>query len=70
MAKRRFNKQPSYAEAERCIELRKRSKQGHTNSPEDSEFCRRMFEEYPEWYSATEARVFNETVPFGSTVRK
>lgn len=62
-------KEPSIADAERCIELRKRGKRGIQNSPEDYEFCRRMFRRYPEWYSRTEARVFNETVPFGSCAR-
>lgn len=63
-------KQPPHADAERCIALRKRSKQGFENSPDDSAFCAEMFRKYPEWYGDTEDRVFNETVPFGSSARR
>lgn len=62
-------KTPPYEDAERAIEIRKRSKQGHLSSPEDHAFCREMFRKYPKWYEKTEERVFNETVPFGSNVR-
>ena len=63
-------KMPLVNDAERCLELRKRGKRGQYLSPEDSKFCLKMFKQFPEWYSKTEARVFNETVPFGSNMRK
>lgn len=70
MTKKRTPVEPPYDEAERCIALRKRSKQGHMNSEEDHKFCQMMFKKYPEWYSRTEARVFNETLPFGSQAHR
>lgn len=70
MAKARTLKEfPPNDEAERCIALRKFSKSVGMLSPEDSEFCRRMWKKYPKWYEETEERVFNETVPFGSQAR-
>ncbi len=62
-------KEPDYIEAERCIEIRKRGKRGESLNQEDVRYCMRMYKRYPEWYTKTEARVFNETVPFGSNVR-
>lgn len=62
-------KEPKYIEAERCIELRKRSKRGEALTSEQLGFCYKMLKQYPEWYSNTEERVFNETVPFGSNVK-
>jgi len=62
-------KTPGYDETEKCIEIRKRSKQGLPVSQEEHAFCRKMFREFEDWYFETEERVFNETVPFGSTVR-
>lgn len=56
-------------DAERCIEYRKRAKRGEHLTPEESRFCERMFKKFPKWYAATEKRVFNETVPFGSNVK-
>jgi len=62
-------KTPKLADAERCIEIRKASKSGRgLTGIEDREFCRKMFLKYGAWYAATEERVFNETVPFGSSV--
>jgi hypothetical protein len=63
-------KTPTYPDAEKCIELRKKSKQGIPISKEDHAFCRQMFKNFETWYSKTEKRVFNETVPFGSNVWK
>jgi hypothetical protein len=63
-------KQPLYEDAERCIELRKKSRTGTHNSEEDHKFVMKMFKKYPEWYSETEDRVFNETVPFGSNLKR
>lgn len=62
-------KEPNAEDATHCIELRKRSKRGERLSSEEGRFCARMLDQYPDWYSATEKRVFNETVPFGSNVR-
>ena len=59
-------KEPSYADAERCIEIRKRSKKGMAVSDEEHLFCMKMFKEYRGWYNKTEMRVFNETKPFGA----
>ena len=61
-------KVPDYADAEECIAYRKRSKRGEHLTPDESQFCQRMFRLFPEWYARTESRVFNETVPFGSNV--
>ena len=62
-------KQPNVEDAAHCIELRKRSKRGGRLSSEEVGFCAHMLDRYPDWYSATEKRVFNETVPYGSNVR-
>jgi len=62
-------KRPPYKDAERCIEIRKRSKAGRQVSEEESAFCAAMYQKYGAWYSETEKRVFNETLPFGSNVR-
>jgi hypothetical protein len=62
-------KVPSVEDAEKCIKFRKLSKQGVEIGKEGHAFCRTMFEHYRKWYSDTEERVFNETVPFGSNVR-
>lgn len=62
-------KQPPQEDAERCMAIRKRSKRGEYSNPDDYRYCEKMFAKYPEWYRKTEARVFNETVPFGSNVK-
>ncbi len=62
-------KEPIYIHQTRCLELRKRSKRGEYLSSEESQFCAKMFKQFPEWYALTEKQVFNETVPFGSNVR-
>ena len=62
-------KEPNHDDAERCIAIRKRSKRGEYYPPEDHAFCQKMMEDYPEWYEATDERVFNETRPFGSNVK-
>lgn len=63
-------KQPPVREAERCIELRKRTKRGETISEEDFTFVHQMYRTYRMWYRATEKRVFDETVPFGSQAKR
>ena len=60
---------PPFLESEKCINLRKRSKLGGVLSKNEHKFCEKMFYKYGEWYSKTEARIFNETVPFGSLAR-
>ena len=62
-------KAPPYEEAQRCLEIRKRSKRYGDYVPENIKFCGKMLEKYPEWYQATEEEVFNDTVPAGSTVK-
>jgi hypothetical protein len=57
---------PSYADAERCIELRKMSKQGQRLTEEESSFCEKIWEQYNDWYKKTEKRIFEETKPFGA----
>ena len=64
------HKKPEYEEAEACIAIRKRSKRGENFSEQDHQICAKMLAEYPEWYKFTEARVFNETAPFGSSARR
>ena len=61
---------PCYSDYERCMNIRKRTKLGEHVIPEDSNFCREIWEKYPEWYRKTEARIFNETAPFGSITRR
>jgi len=69
MSEMRQRKKPCYEDAERCIAIRKRAKRGEQLSKQESHFCRTIFDAFPEWYAETEARVFNETVPFGSQVK-
>jgi hypothetical protein len=61
---------PPYEDARRCLALRKRSRSGSQNSPEESAFCESMWRQYPNWYQRTETEVFNDTVPFGSYVKR
>ena len=61
---------PNTEDAYRCLELRKRSKRGEHLSHKEHSFCSKMFVKYPEWYQFTESQVFNETVPFGSNVKR
>lgn len=60
-------KEPPVAEAERCIELRIRSKQGNPDmSKEARAFINRMCKDYNEWYKSTEREVFYRSAPFGA----
>lgn len=63
-------KKPSREDGERCIALRIISKRGERLGAYDRRFVDRMGHEYPEWYSVTEPRVFNESAPFGSDVER
>ena len=63
-------KKPSPEEQERSLSIRKRGKRDEYISSTDSRFTEVIFRKYPEWYEASEAIVFNETVPFGSNVSK
>jgi len=62
-------KKPEYRDAERCFEIRKRSKRGEHVTQEEHEFCQFMFKEYPDWYGTSERKVFEETLPFGSNAK-
>lgn len=57
---------PAPDEAEYCIELRKKSKRGVRLHADDRAFVDRMYRDFPEWYRATERRIFVETAPYGS----
>ena len=59
-------KMPIRSEADRCFEIRKRGKRGIGISRDDERFCLSMIKKYPDWYDATEAKIWNETLPFGS----
>jgi hypothetical protein len=60
------SKEPTLADAERCLEIRKRSKRGMAVSDDEHLFCEKMFKEYRGWYSKQEKRIFEETKPFGA----
>lgn len=64
-----MNKTPSPQDAEKCLDLRKRSKRGEHLTIEDSQFISFMFKKYSSWYKKTEIIVFNETIPFGSNIQ-
>jgi len=59
-------KEPSAADAERCLRLRKQSKQGVRLHPDDMDFLEKMWWEYRDWYGRMSSRVYLETKPFGS----
>lgn len=60
-------KEPSATDAERCMDLRIRSKQGHPDmSREARKFLERTHKEYTEWYKSTEKYVFYRSAPFGA----
>ena len=63
-------KTPTEDESKRCLQIRKRSKRGEYTHPDDNAFCGKMLKRYPEWYNITEDEVFNDTVPFGSNIRR
>ena len=62
-------KKPNDIDMKRSMDIRKSSKRGEHISKKDHLWNQKLYERYPDWYNATEARVFNETVPFGSNVR-
>lgn len=64
------DKVPSFDDAERCFKIRCRSKRGEYTSPEDSDFCAKMYKKYPDWYGSINLRVWNETRPFGAPARE
>jgi len=57
---------PTKKDQDRCIEIRKQSKQGCRLSREDQHFTDRMFRLYPEWYKSLNRQIFEDTAPFGS----
>jgi hypothetical protein len=60
-------KEPSVADAERCMSMRIRSKQGYPDmSKEARKFIERIHKGYPEWYKSTEREVFYRSAPFGA----
>lgn len=61
---------PTRTDGERLVALRCKSKRGESLTTAERLFVSRMFNEYEEWYGVTEARVFNETVPPGSSARR
>ncbi len=58
--------EPGIADAARCIRLRIQSKQGQYLREADQSWVSRIFEEFPDWYYATESQVFEASKPFGS----
>lgn len=62
-------KSPAQADADRCFEIRCRSKRGQKTTRKENEFCQLMAEKYPKWYDETQLDVFNETRPFGAFER-
>lgn len=62
--------EPKFFDGERCITLRVKSKQGQRLHPEDVAFISKFFDEFPDWYRATERRVHNESAPFGSRLKE
>ncbi len=66
-------KVPSYEEAERCLDIRRAAKRGDSSYlyvPEKRKFLNYMLKHYPEWYECTDAKIFNDTVPFGSIAKQ
>lgn len=57
------------ADWRKVFQIRCRSKRGEHTSPEDSALTNAAFKEDRKRYAEMEGDVFNETVPFGSTVR-
>jgi hypothetical protein len=62
-------KEPEPNDARRCLKIRKRSKREGDFSADDMHFCDKILAKYPEWYANTEEEVFNDTVPYGSSVK-
>jgi hypothetical protein len=58
--------EPNFSDAERCINLRVKSKQGDYLDPDDTAFVEKMWRNFPVWYSSTEKRIFDESAPFGA----
>ena len=62
-------KTPPPDDAERCINLRVKSKKGRDPFVlGEHAFCQRIYKAYPEWYDATEGQVWDASLPFGSNV--
>ena len=57
---------PSYDDAQKSLDIRRRSKTGRQVSREEHRFNEKIMRKYYKWAIATEAQIFNETVPFGS----
>jgi hypothetical protein len=64
-----LKKEPPYAEAQRCLEIRKIAKSSGRVTAEEINFCAQMLKKYPEWYESTVGEVYDATVPFGSNVK-
>jgi len=50
----------------RLDELRKRSKKGELLAPFESKFVQQCFDRDPDYFEATEHKIFEETKPFGA----
>ena len=63
-------KKPNEEDMKRSMDIRKRSKRGEYVSDEDHIWNHKIYDQYPVWYGTQDARVFNETVPFGSNSQR
>jgi hypothetical protein len=61
---------PDLETAEKCLKLRKQSKQGIDIGIKNQKFCENIWKKFPDWYSSTNKEIFNDTAPFGSIIKK
>jgi len=61
-----MTKEPTAQQAAVCLQIRKRAKRGGQLTATESALCRRMFQQFPDWYARTDSVVFEETKPFGA----
>lgn len=59
---------PSYHDAEKSLDIRRRSKRGLVVSLNEHKFNQKLMFKYWDWAIATDPQVFNESVPFGSDI--
>lgn len=50
---------PDALQAEKCIELRSKSKHGFRLTRREQSYITRMYHLYPDWYGATEQEAFD-----------
>jgi hypothetical protein len=55
---------------QKSIDIRCRARKNLPITRKEHDWNMKVYNKYPEWYERTEPHIFNQTVPFGSSVYK